>query len=60
MYEKSGTQLAIYNVELGVVFGPKVGSSELKKFIISLLPLETVKPAKYNLDVDRPFIMEKQ
>lgn len=57
MYEKSRTQLAIFNCELGVVFGPKAGSKELKQFIVGLLPLETVEPVKYNLDVDRPFIM---
>ncbi len=59
-YEKNGAQIKIYNCELGVVFGPKVGSKALKTLIIDLLPLEVLKPKKYDLNIDRPFIMAKQ
>ena len=58
-YEKNGSQIGIANCELGVVFGPKVGSAELKKFIVSLLPLEVLNPPKYDPKLDRPFIMQK-
>ena len=46
----------MFNCELGVTFGPKVGSTDLKKLIISILPLEVLNPAKYDLKIDRPFI----
>jgi hypothetical protein len=42
------------------VFGPKKNSAELKKKLIESLPLETVEPKPYDLELDRPFIMEKQ
>jgi tyrosyl-DNA phosphodiesterase-1 len=58
-FEKNKTQICIYNCELGVVFGP--GQSQaVKELVVNTLPIKSSKPAKYNLAVDRPFIMEKQ
>jgi len=58
-YEKNGSQITIFNCELGVVFGPKVGSLKLKELILSILPLQVLNPLKYNLSIDRPFIQSK-
>ena len=57
--EKNGSQLTIFNTELGVVFPAAEGSSKLKETLVGLLPLKSVKAAKYNLEIDRPFIMAK-
>lgn len=59
-YEKNYSQIGIANCELGVVFGPRPGSADMKRLILSILPLEVTNPTKYNDETDRPFIMEKQ
>ena len=58
-YEKNNSQISISNCELGVLFGPKAGSTELKKLTLNIFPLQVVNPSKYNEEIDRPFIMEK-
>lgn len=59
--EKKGTQISIANCEIGVVFPPADGSKEMKIKILESLPLKVLPcPKRYNLEIDRPFIMEKQ
>jgi tyrosyl-DNA phosphodiesterase 1 len=59
--EKQGSQISIANWELGVVFPPEEGSADLKRKIIESLPLKVLpSPKRYDLKIDRPFIMEKQ
>lgn len=58
-FEKNKTQICIYNCELGVVFGPGQ-SKAVKELVVNTFPLKSSKPAKYDLSLDRPFIMEKQ
>jgi hypothetical protein len=41
------------------VFGPSQ-SQAIKQLVLNTLPLKSSQPAKYNLEVDKPFIMEKQ
>jgi hypothetical protein len=48
-----------YNCDLGVVFGP--GQSQaIKQLVVNTLILESSQPAKYNLEADRPLILESQ
>jgi len=41
------------------VFGPGQ-SKAVKELVVNTFPLKSCRPKKYNLAVDRPFIMEKQ
>lgn len=54
--EKGGSQISMNNYELGVVFPPLTGSEEMKKRIISALPIK-LPPSKYSKE-EVPFMQE--